>query len=262
VAKALSRPARGKSKMAGPAVIKGRDPGPALRILIVEDCFDNQMLIQAYLKSSAHKITFAEDGLAALEEFNKTQFDLIFMDLQMPRMDGYTAAQQIRAMEAQRGLAAVPLVALSANARPEDLELSRKSGCDAHLSKPISKARLVAAIEEYGMKRASRDRLEAPAERHPSGIRIEPPEGLEEITGDYIACRKGEAPRLLELLNSGEFDKIRIAGHNMKGTGASYGMPVVTTLGAGIESAAKTADVAALKAKLSELAEYLDRVYV
>ena len=82
--------------------------------------------------------------------------------------------------------------------------------------------------------------------------------GLEAITVEYVAARRAETPHLLELFAEGEFDKIRIAGHNLKGTGASYGYPVLTTMGAAIESAAKGGDAEILSTGLHNLARYLD----
>jgi CheY-like chemotaxis protein len=74
---------------------------------------------------------------------------MVLMDVQMPVMDGLTATGKIRAMELARGRRAVPILALSANARPEDIASSLAAGCTAHLSKPISKQRLLAALDEH-----------------------------------------------------------------------------------------------------------------
>jgi PAS domain S-box-containing protein len=124
--------------------------GRPLKILIADDYSDSCNLMKAFLKDTPHSLTFAEDGAAALEEFKKNRFDLVVMDLQMPKMDGLTATQKIREFEAERGLPNVPIIALSANARPEDDELSRSFGCNDHLSKPISKPKLLAAIQTWG----------------------------------------------------------------------------------------------------------------
>jgi two-component system sensor histidine kinase/response regulator len=244
------------------ATLKEDTSQPVLRILIAEDSPDNQILVKAYLKGSRHAIVFVEDGLLAVEEFARTRYDLIFMDLQMPNMDGLAAARKIREIEAERGLAAVPIVALSANARREDAELSRSAGCDAHLSKPIFKGRLLAAIEEYGTRRASGD-LEIGPPAPPSANRIPvPPGGGAGLPAEYIAEQKRVAVRLLELLDLNEFDQIRVAGHNLKESGDSYGVPMLTRLGSAIESTARTADLQALHVRLSELTRYLDRVSI
>jgi PAS domain S-box-containing protein len=234
-------------------------PTAGLKILIVEDSEDNRLLIDRYLKESRYEITFAADGLQGVEEFNRGRFDLILMDLQMPRMDGLTATRTIRKMEAEQNLAATPIIALSANARPEDIALSRKLGCNDHLSKPISKARLLAAIQEYSRNHAisglPAQSQSAPAQTAPQQLAVDAD------AMNYLARRKSEIESLRALLVALEFDKIRIAGHNMKGSGGGYGFPKLTELGAAIESAAKRKDPGAVDNKLSDLALYLEEVF-
>jgi CheY-like chemotaxis protein len=135
-----------------PGTENHKEPGPVrpLRILVAEDSADNRLLVQVYLKGSPHQLTFAEDGRMAVDRVETEGFDLILMDMQMPVMDGLTATRAIRAIELKRGTAAIPIIALTANARPQDIEMSGNAGCDYHLSKPISKQKLLGAIGEYG----------------------------------------------------------------------------------------------------------------
>ncbi len=121
----------------------------SIRVLVAEDSPDNRLLIQAYMKSTPHQLTFAEDGKLAVERFAGGEFDLILMDIQMPVLDGLAATRAIRELERQTGAQSIPILALSANARPTDTEMSSQAGCNAHLCKPISKQELVNAIEQY-----------------------------------------------------------------------------------------------------------------
>jgi CheY-like chemotaxis protein len=93
-----------------------------------------------------------ENGELAVNQYSKDAFDLILMDIQMPVMDGLEAARSIRTIERERGLPAIPIVALSATTREEDVQLSLDSGCNALISKPISKQRLLEAIERHGQR--------------------------------------------------------------------------------------------------------------
>jgi PAS domain S-box-containing protein len=127
----------------------GRTHGKTWRVLAAEDSPDNRLLVQLYLEGSPYLLTFAENGAEAVDRAASGEYDIILMDLQMPVMDGLTATRRIRAMELERGRHAEPILALSANARPEDMEGSLGAGCTAHLSKPISKRRLLAALYEY-----------------------------------------------------------------------------------------------------------------
>jgi PAS domain S-box-containing protein len=124
-------------------------PGKSLRVLLAEDSPDNRLLVQLYLEGGPYALTFAEDGGQAVQQAANGEYDIILMDLQMPVMDGLAATRKIREMERERGGCAVPIVALSANARPEDVESSLEAGCTAHLSKPISKRRLRTALDGY-----------------------------------------------------------------------------------------------------------------
>lgn len=121
----------------------------ALRILLVEDSPDNQLLIQAYLKKTAYLIEIAENGEVAVEKFKSAKYDLVLMDMQMPVMDGYTATRTIRKWEAENRLTPTPVVALTAYALKEDAQKSLDAGCTAHLTKPVKKAILMEAIREY-----------------------------------------------------------------------------------------------------------------
>ncbi|MEG3640886.1 PAS domain-containing protein [Magnetococcus sp. PR-3] len=120
------------------------------RILLVEDSKDNQMLIRTYLKREPHELIVAWDGEEALKIYKSAgPFNLIFMDMQMPVMDGYASTGHIRALEQARGIPSTPIIALTAHALEGDEQRSLKAGCNAHLTKPIRKAHLLAAIRKY-----------------------------------------------------------------------------------------------------------------
>ncbi len=120
-----------------------------LRILLVEDNQDNRMLITSYLKKTPYQVDIAENGEVAVEKFRASKFDLVFMDVQMPVMDGYTATGLIREWEQDNGLVTTPVIALTAHATKEDENKSFRAGCTGHLTKPIKKVRLLEAIRQY-----------------------------------------------------------------------------------------------------------------
>jgi CheY-like chemotaxis protein len=235
------------------------EPVKPLEILIAEDSADNRLLVQVYLKGSPHRLTFAEDGKAAVDRFAESSFDLILMDMQMPVMDGLTATRAIRAIERERRAVAIPIIALTANARPQDVAMSGNAGCDHHLSKPISKHQLLRAIEEYGRPIVS---VDAPEPGSPQSIGIEMPPGLEEIVPGYLAARREELPELMALLAASAFERLAVASHNIKGSGGSYGFPELTRMGAALERSAKQKDPGSLSIQLTELSDYLGRVHL
>lgn len=120
-----------------------------LRILVVDDVDDNRNLYGIYLQRTIHHITYAESGVEALELVKNEHFDIIFMDVQMPEMDGYEATRRIRRLEQQQGRARSRIFACTANAFKEDVQKSLTAGCDVHLSKPIRKDTLLKAINSF-----------------------------------------------------------------------------------------------------------------
>ncbi len=130
-------------------------PQPAvrpMRILLAEDSMDNQGIFKAYLKREPHSIDIANNGAEAVERFVSARYDLVFMDMEMPIMDGYTAVRSIRRFENERGQPRTPIVALTAYALVGDDTKSFDAGCDLHLTKPIRKADLLATITDFALQ--------------------------------------------------------------------------------------------------------------
>lgn len=86
-----------------------------MKILLVEDNFLNQKLIDIHLKKQNHEIIFAGNGLEAIEKFKSDKYDLILMDIMMPEMDGLEATINIRKIEQENNLEKTPIIALTAN---------------------------------------------------------------------------------------------------------------------------------------------------
>ncbi|GAB6040489.1 hybrid sensor histidine kinase/response regulator [Endothiovibrio diazotrophicus] len=125
-----------------------RADGHPLSILLVEDAEDNVILLQSFLRSTPHQVEVARNGHEAVEMRKRACFDLVLMDIQMPVMDGYTATRVIRQWEREQGIDPVPIYALTAYALNGDAEKSFAAGCNAHLSKPISKKTLLESINQ------------------------------------------------------------------------------------------------------------------
>jgi signal transduction histidine kinase/CheY-like chemotaxis protein len=119
----------------------------ALRILLVEDSPDNQVLVRSYLKQTPYRLDIADHGAIALELFKNGYYDLILMDMQMPIMDGYEATQAIRAWEREHDLPPTQIMALTALALKEDGIKILDAGCNAHMTKPIKKHTLLEVLQ-------------------------------------------------------------------------------------------------------------------
>ena len=120
-----------------------------MNILLVEDARENQIVVQAYLKRTAHTVTVAQNGREGYDAFIDGAYDLVLMDMRMPVMDGYTATREIRKWERENGKDATPIIALTAHALVEDRRKCLDAGCTDYLSKPLKKAHLLKKISEY-----------------------------------------------------------------------------------------------------------------
>ena len=117
-------------------------------ILLVEDNFSNQQIISLYIRNEVNKIDIAFNGKEALEKFGLAKYDLILMDVQMPIMDGFKATQKIREIEKSTNTH-VPIIAVTANAFPEDKERCLLAGMDDYISKPFQPEELITKIREH-----------------------------------------------------------------------------------------------------------------
>lgn len=117
-------------------------------ILLVEDNFSNQQIIILYIKNEVKKIEVAFNGKEALDKFGKAKYDLVLMDVQMPIMDGFKATQKIREIESSTGTH-TPIIAVTANAFPEDKEKCLAVGMDDYISKPFQPDDLIKKIRQH-----------------------------------------------------------------------------------------------------------------
>ncbi|GHU95091.1 hypothetical protein FACS1894208_07310 [Clostridia bacterium] len=120
-------------------------------ILLAEDLDINREIVTALLEPTEAEFVCAEDGAQAVEMFkeNPGRFDLVLMDLQMPRMDGFEATRRIRAEERRRGLKRVPIMAMTANAFAEDIERCKDAGMDDHTAKPLELGTVLVKLERW-----------------------------------------------------------------------------------------------------------------
>ncbi|MES2708195.1 MAG: response regulator [Verrucomicrobiota bacterium] len=155
----LPGPAAGEELVTSPE-IPAVPPAPAAsacRILVAEDNLVNQKVIVLQLKKLGFSTQVAANGFEVLAAMERSPFDLILMDCQMPEMEGYEASRRIRKRERAQGLAenqGVHIIALTANAMAGDREKCLAAGMDDYLSKPVKQDLLAAALRRFTEKRA------------------------------------------------------------------------------------------------------------
>ncbi|MCH7343381.1 PAS domain S-box protein [Pelomonas sp. CA6] len=136
------QPVRAEAAEAGPGL-------PPLRILVADDVEQNSELLQLLLSRDGHQVSLAADGLQAISALTQApadRYDLVLMDVHMPRLDGLEATRRIRAFELSHGRARTPIIALTASVLEEDRQASRAAGMDGFAVKPVEAARLRAEM--------------------------------------------------------------------------------------------------------------------
>jgi CheY-like chemotaxis protein len=143
----VAEPEQAKTLALIPGTAAKTPPDLHLNILLADDSKDNRLLIHAFLKDTGYLVEDAENGAIAVANLKARNYDLVLMDIQMPVMDGLEATRAIRAWEQEGGKPRTPILALTASAVDEDVRRTFEAGVDMHISKPIRKAVLIAAIK-------------------------------------------------------------------------------------------------------------------
>jgi two-component system sensor histidine kinase/response regulator len=133
----------------------GAPQSGGLRVLVVDDNTINRTLAAGLLARRGHSPVQATNGREAVEAAASEAFDLIFMDVQMPEVDGFEATRRIRDAELATGRH-TPIAALTAHTLPADRERCFTAGMDHHLSKPLDKAALIALLGRISASRPNR----------------------------------------------------------------------------------------------------------
>ena len=115
-----------------------------LNILVAEDNAVNQLIIESFLRAQRHAVTIVSNGEEAVRRCSTESFDVVLMDIYMPKMDGLEATRRLKALEAKR---AIPVLALTASLMPQDTEEYRRAGMCGYVAKPIDQAALAAALK-------------------------------------------------------------------------------------------------------------------
>lgn len=124
-----------------------KSSGRALKVLVVEDNPINQRVAKGLISRLGHDVSVADDGRAAVAAVENNDFDLVFMDIHMPVMDGIAATQAIRALPSPKGT--IPIVAMTAKALAGDREDCLAAGMDDYLAKPVHRDALTACLNSW-----------------------------------------------------------------------------------------------------------------
>ena len=250
-------------------IAAGSPHGRSLRVLIAEDNATNRRIIRTHLENWGHTVVAAADGTEAVALFGTESFDLVLMDLQMPRMDGIAATASIRQNE-KAGMR-VPIVALTANVLKGAREECHAAGMDGYLGKPIREHELLAVIESVvpGLRAASKTAAshpENPAVARPAiiGLPFESDALLASVDGSHDTlsgllhdCRDEDFPGLFaqisDALAAGDIRKIQRAAHALKGVLGVFHAPAAYAAARRLEESARFDSTEHLQQQTEEL---------
>jgi len=220
-----------------------------LSVLLAEDNVVNQRVAAALLGTIGHRVTICNNGREALQALEDGQFDVVLMDIQMPVLDGLGAAAAIRALP-DPVKAAIPILAISANVREEDIARYRQGGIDHVLPKPLRPDALKAMLAKVvGTLAATPPPVETPAASEPEQLLDEPqvaalrealaPEKLSELYGLAKQSLLTGAELLRDGWQKADPAEIKTAAHRLAGVARNFGCLALGKCAARIEDAAK-----------------------
>ena len=226
------------------------------RILIAEDNKTNQVVAAGMLRLLGCSSGIANNGLEAIAQWHDGQWDLILMDCSMPGMDGYEATTTIRGLESGSSRH-TPIIAMTANTLPEDIERCRTAGMDDHLPKPLSLETLSARLEQWlALKSVLPDECALPAASEVPEARSLDEQVLKRLR-NVLGTSLGEALRpfledmpayLVEIeqsIEAGEDAPLRRIAHAIKGAASNLGVNAMANLARELELRAEKPDLEA-----------------
>ncbi|MCU7827939.1 MAG: response regulator [Candidatus Thiodiazotropha sp. (ex Myrtea sp. 'scaly one' KF741663)] len=249
------------------------------RVLVVEDNPVNQAVVKKMLEKAGLSLVTANDGVEAMEILRGEQFDVVLMDCQMPRMDGYEATEAIREREIQQGLMRLPVIAMTANAMAGDRERCLAVGMDDYLSKPVKPSQLENMLRQWlpmeealpgGVVDQTAPMVEAVPESHQAaadvtqatsdfGVEIMGSHGvidrsvlkelyeiMEEdfvsIIESYLKSAPGLMHGIRDAVKSGDMDALVKSAHPLKSSSANVGAMELSVLARDLEFKGREAD--------------------
>ncbi len=228
---------------------------PDAKVLVVDDGSENRELLSLVLSDLRVTVVTAENGLHGIETYKEGQFDLVFMDIQMPVMDGYEAVSKLREMGVE-----IPIVALTANAMKGFDKTVLEAGFSHYMTKPIDIDKFSALNAKLlGGRRVEKEHIQslpamessqkvadvagasAPIDSEafiPNELVALNPK-FESIAADFRVRLADKLPAMRVALSSGDLEELASLAHWLKGSGGSVGYQVFTAPASELELAAK-----------------------
>jgi signal transduction histidine kinase/CheY-like chemotaxis protein/HPt (histidine-containing phosphotransfer) domain-containing protein len=220
-------------------------------ILLAEDNQENQVLLSLLLEKMGAVVSTVSNGREAVSKATNEEFDLIYMDMQMPLMSGIEAVTKLR----EQGYSG-PIIALTANATNEDRALCVQAGCNDYLTKPINRDKLYETTANYLHARQSTD-VGMPIY---SQLDDDDPE-IQKLLLRFVQGLPQIVARLDELYKQQDWNSYKQHIHDLKGTGGNFGYPELSALAEKIESALRQENWQGVDGLFKDLADQAERIY-
>jgi PAS domain S-box-containing protein len=243
------------------------------RVLLVEDTEVNQLVASRMLTKLGFEVDVARNGVEALDAVRSNPYALVFMDCQMPVMDGYEATRQLRRQERDAGSTPrLPVIAMTAAAMAGDRERCLHAGMDDYLSKPLTIAALRALIDRLGARTSFEEPLgietaaPAPTVIDPDRVaelrELDTADGtvVERLIGAFLETANTQIERLHEAVREGNPEAVERAAHALKGSSGNIGAIQLADLAGRLERLARGRALGDADAKVTEIAEEMTRV--
>jgi CheY-like chemotaxis protein/HPt (histidine-containing phosphotransfer) domain-containing protein len=251
------------------AGVNGRQSLQGRRILLVDDYAVNLEVARRHLEAGGHSVSLAGNGQEAIDAFGNGNYDLIFMDIQMPVMDGIEAAKRIRDIEKGSGSASrIPIIALTAHAVREYIVACLEAGMDDYLIKPVFRKDLLGKVDHWvdsghaqvggALPISEASALhQAPAEPMDFARALEEFEGNREfLTGlleKFLENVRAQLGTIREALDRADAEILRREAHAIKGGAANLAAAELSSAAAELEKTAKSGSLGAAPEGLVKL---------
>jgi len=223
-----------------------------MRILLAEDNPVNQKVASRILEKGGYQVDVVANGREAVEAFQNSSYDLVFMDVQMPELDGFEATRVIR--EKEKGSERhIPIIAMTAHAMKGDRERCLEAGMDDYIPKPIQPKDMFEVIDKWAnSKDEALIDLEEALSRFGDDM-----EFFKETLREFLNCIPERLKRLAAAAEAGDAREVEQQAHSIKGAAATLGIHRIPGIASRIEELGRNSDLTGVKAYLEELGKEL-----
>lgn len=251
--------------------IKEKHMNENIKILLAEDNPINQKLTIKMINKAGYFCDLAQNGQEAVNAFSENCYDMIFMDCQMPLMDGYEATEKIRNIEKEKNIGQIPIIALTANAMHGVMKDCRKVGMNDYLAKPMNYESLIEKIKKHSKSNVSKSCLIRKQTEISSSAKddiiasivndlgLEEPDAAE-ILGSFIVDTNQMIKDIDKTFEKKDYKALSQIAHSIKGASGNLRLNNIFELTKKMEEKVKNKELTELPTMIAQLKELIDNI--